>query len=1419
MEEISLRPSSSSIKALEEGQRKRKQPLFFFQKLEATIEAKAEEVFATWYDKNGTATEEYTFAQVWKDAGTIAYHLRHEWGCEKGDRVVLVYLFGLHFFAAFLGCLRAGVVAVLVYPPGPPLVKSLSKLQTVIKDCKPVLMLADTTVNVVRNADGLNPFSKSRHLWPEDLPVQVTDSLTMGRTKAGKYLSNIASAILKRDGKQFQEPESKPEDVAFLQYTSGSTGDPKGVAVTFASLWANVTLIADDTHNKLEISGGIPSPVVQFSWLPQYHDAGLILAYVIPFAYGWRQHFISPLDFLGRPLLWIELLAKTRANVAMAPDFAYRLAARKYQEAKVKKGASPFGQLDLSAIRGMANAAEPVRTDTRKLFLDAFQEHNLPETYFHAAYGLAESVVGVSFVHKYHLSTPRHTNDKPLVACGCRRDFHPSVIVKVVDPETCLERKDGRTGEIWVGGPSTRNSYYNKEELSKKTFQARLANDTSNQQYLRTGDLGFFQDDYLYICGRIKDLIIINGANQVPQDIEYVVQDASPFIRPGCVAAFSANETDNDGTIEVVFEVRPEGKDQAGDICRAVRSLVAQNIGIAPSRIVAIQQRTIPKTTSGKIRRRATRDQLHRDELAVLFDLKSIGRLQDDSRCPGSLRLSNTESSTSERHDLEDPESLKSSEKYDDIIAEVLGEQIDPSLSWIDSGLSSMAVVELTNKLSTAFPVSMPPDFLEKYETPAALKAFIMSSSSGAFFPTILTDLDASGMLNTTIPWLLSGAFQGLGVAMLFLVLATSVLPAYHFVSLCGNIGTVWSMALLPLVLPVWHTSFSLLVILAKYLVIGFYSERKVSVPSIYFLRWWFVDRLVHTWEFFTGRFLRSTPLLWLFYRVMGAQISARANIDGFIREFDLVSISDSVSLEFDLNCRVFGLERKECADAASIPSLRFRSTKIEANCKIRGHVGAGANVGQGSSVEKLAAVPEGAQVPNGSTAVASPAFHGPEPSTENTTSTWFHAIGLTKVLWIFCELYISAVFVWVGEQVFGDILKENSWRYRPIFQVATLLAFSTGCGLFACIPLKWLLIGRRRPNRETSDVSSLLHWIVDYHFEIYRSLFDLVAENTLFVNVFLMALGMDIDLKSKVWLFVLPPSKVDLIRIKRSMVSAASFDVGSDGKPIVIEDSSIGHSIALTGGCTIRNAEILPFTRVTTDVTGDKNMWKSQKPLLSVPQRLLVDCAAVPSLLVMTASFIPTYEFFQLAVLNSKSVPLLQFPVWKLASALLVHCAVWYVICFLLHRIVYINVSSKVKNGAASTTPWSPTLFAVYLAVMTNFWELSFLSLSWGSPFINVALAGLGCRIRGELWYFGRRLYDAPLISISGPAVVDSSWLNGHSVVYGRAELASCQTSGLLHPYSVCLAHTDMTTHKVPLEVGPMRFVSPTRASSIGLE
>lgn len=1413
-EETSLPPiPSSMMKALEEGKQKQLLPLF--QKLEATIESKAEGVFATWYDKNGVATEEYTFAQVWKDAGTIAYHLRHEWGCEKGDRVVLVYLFGLHFFAAFLGCLRTGVVAVLVYPPGPPLVKSLSKLQTVIKDCKPVLMLTDTTVNVVRTADGLNPFSKSRHLWPEDLPVQVTDSLTMGRTRPGKFLSGIAGAILRRDRKQFLEPDSKPEDVAFLQYTSGSTGDPKGVAVSFASLWANVTLIAEDTHNKLEMSGGIPSPVVQFSWLPQYHDAGLILAYVIPFAYGWRQHFISPLDFLGKPLLWIELLAKTQANVAMAPDFAYRLAARKYQEAKVRKGASPFGQLDLSAIRGMANAAEPVRTDTRRLFLDAFQEHNLPETYFHAAYGLAESVVGVSFIHKYKLSTPRHTNDKALVACGCRRDFHTSVIVKVVDPQTCLERKDGRTGEVWVAGPSTRNSYYNKAELSKKTFQAHLANDTSNQPYLRTGDLGFFQDDYLYICGRIKDLIIINGANQVPQDIEYVVQDASPLIRPGCVAAFSTNETDSDGTIEVVFEVRSEGKDQAGDICRAVRSLVAQNIGIAPSRIVAIQQRTIPKTTSGKIRRRATRDYLHSNELAVLFDLKSIGRLQDDSRCPPSLGISSTETSTSERNDLEDPEILKSSEKYDDIIAEVLGEQIDPSLSWIDLGLSSMAIVELTNKLSTAFPVSIPPDFLEKYETPAALKSFVMASSSGAFFPTILTDLDARGMLNTTIPWLLSTALQGLGVAVLFLVLATSVLPAYHFVNLCGNIGTVSSIALLPLVLPVWHISFSLLVILAKYLVIGFYSERKVNVPSIYFLRWWFVDRLVHTWEFFTGRFLRSTPLLWLFYRVMGAQISAKANIDGFIREFDLVSISDSVSLEFDLNCRIFGLERKDGADAASIPSVRFRSTKIEGNCKIRGYVSAGANVGQGSCVEKLAAVPEGAQVPRGVTAVGSPAFHEPEPSIENTTSTWFHAIGLAKVLWIFCELYISAVFVWAGEQVFGAMDKKNSWRYGPLLQVVTLLTFSTGCGILACIPLKWLLVGKRQPKSKTSDLSSLFHWMVDYHFEIYRSLFDLVAENTLFVNVFLMALGMDIDLKSKVWLFVLPPSKVDLISIKRSMVSAASFDVGSDGKSIVVEDSSIGHSIVLTGGCNIRNAEILPFTRVTTDVMGDKKAWKTQEPLSSIPQRLMVDIAAVPMLAAMAASFIPAYEFFRLTVPDYRPLPLLQLHVLKLASALLVHCASWYMICLLFHQIMYANVSRRVKNGTASTKPWSPTLFAVYLAVMTNFWELSLLSLVWGSPFINLALTGLGCRIKGQLWYFGRRLYDAPLISISGPAVVDSSWLNGHFVVYGKAELASCQTSGLLHPYTVCLAHTNMTTSKMHEEAGPMRFVSPTRASS----
>ncbi|CAB9524879.1 Putative fatty-acid--CoA ligase FadD21 [Seminavis robusta] len=1338
----------------------------FFQQLRRTVEAKGDQVFATWYDKHGKVSEEWTFAQIWEDAGTIAYYLREEWGCQKGDRVVLCYLFGLNFFAAYLGCLRAGCLAVLVYPPGPPLTKSLSKLQTVIQDCKPVLILTDTVVNLVRSGDSANPFSNSRDLWPNDVPFRVTDTLLESKGKNEAYLVKIVSALLRQKKPKdknlsFHDETIQEEEVAFLQYTSGSTGDPKGVAISFASLMANVNLVGEDVHGKLERSGGVPSEIVQFSWLPQYHDAGLVCAYVLPFAYGWRQHFTSPLSFLENPLLWMELLSRTRSNFGMAPDFAFRLVARKYHEAKKRPGGvCPIPDLDLSAIRGITNAAEPIRADTRALFLEAFAEHGLPDSYFLGGYGLAETVVGVCFTHRYCLSTPRHEGDNPIVASGHRQEFHHSVQLKVVDPDSHQECPNGETGELWISGPSTRNSYYNKEDLTRETYHAKIQvddnddddddNNNTEQEYLRTGDFAFFQDDFLYISGRRKDLIICNGVNYYPQDIEYVVQDASSLIRPGCTAAFSSNETDGDGTLEVVFELRKEGEDQAADICYDVQISIMKAIGIAPTRVVAIVSRSIAKTTSGKIRRRATREKLHGGELKVLYDYQTASpdAATEDER--SSTTFAGSDEEAPNHHSPAILDTMPADEKFDMIVSSVLGKNYDPTTSWELLGLTSMTQVLLLNKIGENFPVSLSAqDLQQRFSTPEALKTYLLSPNIGNFFPVKVEDLKLAGQ---RLPRMICAFLQTFGILLFLLLLSFVTAPAYYFVTFCQ---------LRP-------------------------DDTSTSYPS----------RLAHQ--------LLSVGCA-IKVAVLGADLPASVQVDGFLREPDLITCGERVSVDFDIHCRKFS-NIKSKGGSSDTAKLRFRQTSLGDNCTIQGHVGLGAKIGKDSLIKKLSAVPEGAQVPPRTVARGSPAFQTIEAPSETTQPKWFDTLEGAKVAWIWIELYLSAAFVWISGLVVDRIPHLQGWHYESLLRIVVLVVLSTILGLVFTIPLKWILIGRRRAGRKESGWEKLLQWMVDYHFEIYRTLFDLVAENTLMVNVYLMALGMSIDLDSKVWLFVLPPSKVDLVNIKCSFVSAADFDVTASGKPemIVVYNSSIGHTVVLEGGTTIRNTEVIPFSTISTDLIGDAEKWSSnQQRLPHLCERLLVDLAAIPVLLGTVASFLPTYEFYQRAVFLNNLIAGWQFPVLKLALALVVHCATWYLGGFLLHHVMYCC------NARSARKPWSRTLYAIYLDVTTNFWDLSLLSLTWGTPIINLALTGYGCKIQGPLLYLGRRLYDAPLISIQGPSIIDGSWVNGHSVVYGRTQFGETKVSGVLHEFTVCLANTNMTEPN--REVGPMHFVNPS--------
>jgi acyl-CoA synthetase (AMP-forming)/AMP-acid ligase II len=430
----------------------------------------------------------------------------------------------------------------------------------------------------------------------------------------------------------------KSTDLAFLQYTSGSTGDPKGVMVTSGALLSNVDLIHDGFYKCFEDDGGIPSEIVGFSWLPQYHDLGLIYAAIAPFVGGWRMHMMSPLTFINNPLLWLELMSRHKVSWGVAPNFAFDLVTRRFIKAREKLGGqNPIPGLDLSCLHNLQNGTEPIKLTTRDTFSHVFVKYRLRRNWFHAGYGLAENVVGVCWIHRYHLSTPREEAKLPLVAVGSTKTFHSSLVMKIVDPKTLKEVEGGVIGELWIAGPSVAAGYYGQPDLSKEMFEAKLA--TSNMTFLRTGDLAFFQDDFLYICGRIKDIIIVNGVNYYPQDIEAAVQEASEAVRPGCVASFSRNEGAGDGMLEIVFEIRKASEQKAESICKDISSAVLAKIGLFPSLIVAIKEKSIPKTTSGKIQRRACRKSLNDCSLKKVFDWSTSIEVVENKNQSDSLTV------------------------------------------------------------------------------------------------------------------------------------------------------------------------------------------------------------------------------------------------------------------------------------------------------------------------------------------------------------------------------------------------------------------------------------------------------------------------------------------------------------------------------------------------------------------------------------------------------------------------------------------------------------------------------------------------------------------------------------------------------------------------------------------------------------
>jgi thioester reductase-like protein len=562
----------------------------------------------SYLDLNGNPIEFYSYASFLARTKAIAGHLLKDGRFAAEDRLLLAYPPGLEMICAFFGCVRAGLIPVPVYPPSSRGFQSaLYKMVHIAKDCQ--------ASGVLTSGD-----------YHASLKTNLTRSGVAASGVDVDYISGLPWIVTE----EFVDRIDNDDDVffpsskiLFLQYTSGSTMEPKGVMVTHENILDTCPLVID--HDD---------PIV-VSWLPQYHDMGLIGCYLYPALKGGTTYGFASMDFIQRPILWFDTITTYRATATAAPNFAYDYCLRAGRLSK-----ESLEGCDLSSLHVLMCAAEPVKADTFTRFLEAFQPYGLKSESYYAAFGLAENTLAVSMggrtivsVNKRALALgkARMTTEvseidgaAQIVSCGTPLK---GIDVKIVDPEQHIALKPGQIGEIWIAGSGKCVGYWNNPELTLKQFHARLVDDSPyDDGHLRTGDMGFFHNGELYVCGRIKDMIILRGQNYYPQDIENVVERASGLIRHNCVAAFQIHE-DNEPALAIVAEVKnPKVLPDARKIAAEVRNFLNVEVAL----ISFIAPRAMPRTSSGKIMRHKAKQMWAAGEFNVLSE---FSREKDAGSC------------------------------------------------------------------------------------------------------------------------------------------------------------------------------------------------------------------------------------------------------------------------------------------------------------------------------------------------------------------------------------------------------------------------------------------------------------------------------------------------------------------------------------------------------------------------------------------------------------------------------------------------------------------------------------------------------------------------------------------------------------------------------------------------------------------
>ncbi|KAM1756342.1 hypothetical protein ACFX11_005724 [Malus domestica] len=864
-----------------------------------------------WINEEGAVMSQRTYAELHANASCIAQKLLT---CKKPvirprDRVLLVHVPGLDFVDAFFGCLRANVLPVPVLPPDPLQRggQALLKIENIAKSCGAVAILSTISFHwavqagSVKNMISLTAKKpKSSGHWP-NLPWLHTDS----------WIKNSKNVVVE-DFKYEIEPQ--PDEVSFLQFTSGSTGDAKGVMITHGGLIHNVRLMRKRYNST--------SKTVLVSWLPQYHDMGLIGGLFTALVSGGTAVLFSPLTFIRNPLLWLQIMSKYQATHSAGPNFAFELVIRRLESDK-------NGKYDLSSMKFLMVAAEPVRQKTLKRFVELTRPFGLSQEVMAPGYGLAENCVFVSCA--YGEGKPIMVDWQGRVCCGYVNPGDEDVDIRIVDPESGEELKEaGKEGEIWISSPSAGIGYWGREELSQNTYRNKLP-DHPGRIYTRTGDLGRIIDRKLFITGRIKDLIIVAGRNIYSADVEKTVESAAEVVRPGCCAVISVpmeilsmkgisvpDNADQVGLV-VIAEVR-DSKPVGKDVVEQIQARVAEEHGVTVASVKMIRPKTISKTTSGKIKRFECLQQFIDGTLNVvpepILTKKKLMRSFTTGTCkdrPQFVRGSPPPSPKISNKDIVD--FLKR------LVSEQTGisiNKISNTESLVSYGIDSIGVVRAAQKLSDflGVPVGAVDIFtatciadLASFSENLVMNSQPQLSTTPSNVSHLETETDSAELV-MELPeshHLVIWSFQLLDLVYIAFMLS---IPAYISVSafmkcvsathaLVEGIPYLDYLILLtfaPLawILCILSTCVSIAFLGNSFLKPNYALNPEVSIWSVDFVKWWALYKAHEVASKVLAEHLRGTMFLKYWFEMLGARIGSSVFLDTVdITDPSLVSIGD----------------------------------------------------------------------------------------------------------------------------------------------------------------------------------------------------------------------------------------------------------------------------------------------------------------------------------------------------------------------------------------------------------------------------------------------------------------------------------------------------------------------------------------------